>query len=64
VKIAILIFVLLGFCLIVWALHVNPNDTNNPDGFEYELKFIPGVISLLVAILLTVGWGIYRLFTS
>lgn len=62
-KTAIIIFVLIAIALAAWGKYASDHDSN-PDNVEGTLALIPAAISFLIAVALTVGWGLYRLFTS
>lgn len=62
-KITIAIFVLIAIILLVYGKYASDHDPN-PDNIEGTFPLIGAAASFAVAVILTAGWGIYRLFTS
>lgn len=62
-KTAIIIFFLIGMAMCTLAKWQG-DKASNPDDWSYAFVMIGGWISLGIAVVLTVGYGLYRLFTS
>lgn len=62
-KTAIIVFMLLAIALAIYGKYVSDHDSN-PDNVAGSLPMIGAALSFVVAVVLTAGWGLWRLFTS
>jgi hypothetical protein len=62
-KITIGILFLIGVALLILAKRMDGRATN-PDDWNAAFTQIGGFLFLAAAVVLTVGFGLYRLFTS